>query len=429
MMARIGFYRWMTRFASPLVDLYLHRRLKAGKEDAERFGERLGTPSRPRPDGSLVWIHGASVGESLSALPLVRAIRKSWPETNILVTTGTVTSAKLMLERLPDRAFHQYAPIDRLSGVKSFLDYWRPDIALWMESEFWPNLLLETASRETPMLLINGRVSDRSFTRWRKNLPMIQALLRSFALTLGQTEEDADRLRALGAPDVDCLGNLKAAADPLPCGTDELEAMRQRLAGRPRWLAASTHPGEEIFCLDVHESLREKHPGILTIIVPRHPRRGPSIRRTLSGETDVAVGLRSAGDAPTPETGIYIADTIGELGLFYRLCPMAFIGKSLGADGGQNPLEAARVGSAILFGPNMTNFREMANRILARGAAIQIHSAADLSDNLSRLLSAPEDIEKLRNAALAHANEEARALDRILDGLMPHLRGRLGDPS
>lgn len=426
---KLGLYRFMTKAVSPLIDLYLHRRLKAGKEDPARFDERLGRPSLPRPDGPLVWLHGASVGESLSALPLIHAIHSSWPAVSILVTTGTVTSAKLMAERLPKGAFHQYIPVDRISGIQPFLDHWRPDLALWMESEFWPNLLLETSKRDVPMILINGRVSDRSFNRWQKNKSMITTLLDCFTLCLGQTETDAERLSLLGAKSVDCFGNLKAAADPLPYDGQAYQSLKDGLGDRPCWLAASIHPGEDTICLDVHTALRQGHPKAVALIVPRHPERGPAIKRLFLEESDFTVALRSAGDGITAETDVYIADTIGELGLFYRLAPMTFIGKSLGATGGQNPLEAARIGTAILFGPKMDNFRDMADAMISKGAATEITSTDELAQQINTFMSNPTALQEKSAAAEAYAEQEAAVLGRITAGLEPHLAKRLGEPS
>ena len=238
-------YRGLTRIGGPLIDLYLARRLKRGKEHPARFPERKGIAGQERPAGPLVWLHAASVGEAVSMLPIVEALQGRGGLT-VLVTTGTVTSAAMMADRLPEGAIHQFVPVDRPAWVQRFLDHWRPSLALWVESEFWPNLLTETARRKIPLVLLNGRVSDRSFRRWRKMPDFIGGLLSGFALCLGQTEEDARRLAALGAPKTACLGNLKFAAPALPADAVALAGLIETLGRRPCWLAASTHAGEEI---------------------------------------------------------------------------------------------------------------------------------------------------------------------------------------
>ena len=254
-------YRALTIVGGPLIALYLGRRMARGKEDAERFRERLGLARDPRPPGALVWLHGASVGESLSLLPLMERLAAR-PGLSLLVTTGTVTSARLMAERLPAGAMHQYVPVDRPGYVARFLDHWRPDLALWAESDFWPNLLEGTRERAIPMVLLQGRVSARSFARWRRVPGFIRRMLSGFRLCLAQTEGDACRLRILGASDVRCLGNLKMAVPPLPCDEAERARLATVLAGRPVWLAASTHPGEEAIAGRVHRIVAERHPGL-----------------------------------------------------------------------------------------------------------------------------------------------------------------------
>ena len=409
-------YRAVTTLGAPLIHLYLAHRKARGKEDRERFGERLGRAGRPRPLGPLVWVHAASVGESLSMLPLIGRMRAEVKGLNVLVTTGTVTSARLLAERLPEGAFHQYVPVDRLSYVRRFLDHWQPDLVLWAESEFWPNLVSEPSARGIPMVLVNGRVSPRSFAGWKRSKGLIGDLLSGFTLCLGQTEADAERLRSLGAPRVKCVGNLKFAAPPLPADADELARLRAATEGRPRWLAASTHPGEEEIAGRVHQRLKAGRPGLLTTIAPRHPERGPAIAeilRTMGAE----VALRSAGDAIAPGTDIYVADTVGELGLFYRLADVVFMGKSLVPLGGQNPLEAARLDCALVHGPHMTNFEDIVRRLKDADASEEVADEAGLGAAIGRLLG--DDGERARRAAAAQAIATAEA--GVLDALMAEL--------
>ena len=413
-------YRALTIVGGPLIGLYLKRRMARGKEDSARFGERLGRPGLARPEGRLVWLHAASVGESLSLLTLVErlAARPGW---RVLMTTGTVTSARLMAERLPPGALHQYVPVDRPAFVRAFLDHWRPDLVLWAESDFWPNMLDAIRRRAVPLVLVQGRVSAKSFAGWQRARGFIHRLLSGFTLCLGQTPEDAARLAALGAKRVDCLGNLKMAISPLPADEAELARLRAATAGRPLWLAASTHPGEEAVAARVHRALAARFPGLLTVIVPRHPHRGAEIRAELAA-LGVAATLRSAGEAM--DAAIHVTDTMGELGLFYRLSPIVLVGKSLpeaASGGGQNPFEPAQLGAAVLFGPRMDNFPGMAPAMLAAGAALQVADAAALEQALAALLSDPETLARHRAAATAWAAGGAEALEAVLGILDPLL--------
>lgn len=375
--AALGVYAAATSAATPLIHWHLRRRANNGKEDPARLGERLGRPGVPRPAGALVWLHAASVGESLSLLPLVTALRAARPELALLVTTSTATSAALMASRLPPGVVHQFMPVDTPAAVRRFIEYWRPAVALWVESELWPNVLGALRARGTPMFLVNGRMSDRSFRRWSSVDGLARLVLRAFTSVFAQSNLDAERFRALGAHDVRNIGNLKLAAEPLPVEEQALAVVRAAFADRPRWVAASTHDGEEAIAGRVHRTLAERHPGLITVIVPRHPRRGPSIAAALRGE-GLAVALRSAGEAVPGGNGIYVADTLGELGLWYRLCPIAFVGGTLIPHGGHNPIEPVRLGCTVLAGPYMDNFRPLADDLAARGLLTTIASEPGL---------------------------------------------------
>jgi 3-deoxy-D-manno-octulosonic-acid transferase len=415
-------YSWGTTVGGPLISHYLNRRRQRGKEHPERFAERLGEASRPRPQGRLLWIHGASVGESLSVLPLIERLLIDHPDWQVLMTSGTVTSAELLAQRLPQGAFHQFVPVDRLPWVRRFLDHWHPDAAIWLESEFWPNLLGETARRKIPMALINGRVSDKSLRSWRRFPRFIGQMLGAFSVTLGQTDDDAARLSLLGAHAARCVGNLKSAAPPLPVDDDAFAVVAQAVGERPCWLAASTHPGEESAAWQAHQQLSAQIPDLLTIVVPRHPQRGAAIAEELaSAGADIA--LRSAGSLPVPSTTVYVADTLGELGLFYRLCPVVFVGKSLPGlghpGGGQNPLEPARLGASVVFGPSMDNFSHLADMMTRHGAARQLASGEELAETIGWLLRDSQARAAMVAAGGELAQAESAVLDRISDALAP----------
>lgn len=413
-------YRALATAATPLVRLHLRRRANTGKEDPSRLGERYGRSRLARPPGPLVWIHAASIGEAMSVLALAAGLRASRPGLNLLFTTGTVSSATLLAEHLPGGVLHQYAPVDLPQAARAFLDHWRPDLALWVESEFWPALLLETRRRRIPAVLLQGRLSATSLRRWRRAAGLIGDILDTFALTLTQTPADAERLAALGAPAPHCLGNLKFAAPPLPADPSTLKTLAAALGARPRWLAASTHPGEDEIVADAHRILAPRHPSLLTLIVPRHPRRGRDIADALKA-TGLKHARRASGALPEAGCEIYVADTIGELGLWYRLAPVAFIGGSLVAHGGQNPLEAARLGAAPLFGPHMENFATIARGMIAAEAARPVADAASLAAAVDALLSDAPKRAAMAQAAKAFAEGESGVLDRILDALRPFL--------
>lgn len=398
---------------------FLRRRLRLGKEDPVRLAERMGQAGIPRPPGPLVWVHGASVGESLSALPLIEALRRARPAADVLVTTGTVTSAALLAERLPRGVPHQYVPLDRPQWARAFMAHWKPDTVLWVESELWPNLLGEVAERRVPAVLVNARMSERSFRRWRRFAPgSARRLLATFEHCLAQSEQDAERFARLGARGVACLGNLKAAAPPLPVDEAALDRLRRDWGERPRWLAASTHDGEELLCARVHRRLAGDHPGLLTVIVPRHADRGGAIAAALRAE-GFAVAQRSLDEPVDAATDVYLADSMGELGLFYRICPIAVIGKSLVGRGGQNPVEAARLGCAVLYGPHMDNFPEVAPALEAAGGAVRVADEAGLEAALRRLLSDPAERRRIGHDGLRYAEAQAGAVERMVEVILP----------
>ena len=425
---KLSLYRMATTLGGPLIRLYLGKRLKRGKEDPLRFNERLGHASLPRPEGKVVWMHAASVGESLSILPLIERMRIDHPGWSVLVTTGTVTSARLMEERLPTGAVHQYVPVDRVSYVRRFLEHWKPDLALWVESEFWPNLVIETRASAVPMVVLNGRMSENSFKGWQKNCAMIGRILSSFQLVLAQSETDGARFRTLGAKNVGEPGNLKFAAGPLPVNDQALETLLSATGVRPRWLAASTHAGEEAACGRVHQNIEASHPGLLSIIVPRHPDRGKQVADELKSQ-GLNVARRSADEPITPDTDIYVADTMGELGLFYRLSDVVFIGKTLKGVGGQNPIEPAQLSCALIFGPDMSNFEDTARRLIEVGGARTVADEQDLSVAVDTLLSDESACSHTAQSALKMAQSEADVLDRVMACLAPYYKyAESGDP-
>ncbi len=361
-------YRGLAAATAPLTPLLLSYRLKRGKEDPARLGERRGEPNVTRPPGSLVWLHGASVGEITAVLPLIEHIRTQGFQ--VLVTSGTVTSAELAQQRMPQGVIHQFVPLDAPRFVTSFLDHWRPDLALFVESDLWPNLVLASAARNIPLVLVNGRLSQRSFSRWSLIPSTIGALLKRLDLCLAQSQTDAARFTKLGGPRVLMTGNLKLGVPAPPVDPAEFEAMRSAIGLRSVFAAASTHPGEEMVVIEAHQRLRQKFPDLLSIIAPRHPSRGPAVAE-LAATSGLKAALRSRGEKPDAGAELYVADTVGELGLVYRLAPIVFMGGSFIGHGGQNPIEAVKLGAAILHGQHVWNFADIYSALdQAHGAAL-----------------------------------------------------------
>jgi 3-deoxy-D-manno-octulosonic-acid transferase len=411
-------YRAVARALTPFAGTLLRWRLRRGRENPERIEERLGMPGLERPMGALVWVHAASIGEFLTILSLIERIRAR--RIAILVTTGTATSARLAAQRLPPGVLHQFVPLDLPSCVERFLDHWQPDLALLAESELWPNLICEGRRRGTPFVLVNGRVSDRSFGRWRLARRSAAALLQRIDLCLAQEEEDADRLERLGAARVAITGNLKFDLPAPPADPLALSILQRAMRNRPVVLAASTHRGEEAMAIEAHLRLRRTSPDLLTIIVPRHPQRGGETVEIAEQMGAVPV-MRSRGHLPDRGTEIYVADTIGELGLFYRVAPIVFMGGSLVRHGGQNPIEPAKLGCAILHGPHVSNFTSIyAELNRARGAAT-VTDAASLAKSLARLLEDSGLVARMAEAARATVDRRAGALDRTMAAIEPYI--------
>ncbi|HEY2034647.1 MAG TPA: 3-deoxy-D-manno-octulosonic acid transferase [Rhizomicrobium sp.] len=412
-------YRLATMALAPAVPFFLRQRALRGKEDTARMRERLGCASVSRPEGELIWIHGASVGESVSALPLVDAFLKAGR--HVLVTSGTVTSAKLMAERLPNRAIHQYAPVDTPAAAKRFLSHWRPDAALFVESDLWPNLLYRAAGQGTKLALVNGRMSERSFRGWSRAKGVAGALLSLFDVCLAQDADTAKRLTALGARNVQITGSLKADAPPLPADETKLAALKHAIGKRHMLVAASTHLGEDETILPAQDKLRADFPDLLTIIAPRHPERGADIAMLCGSRPALR---RSLGALPAPETQVYIADTIGELGLLYRLTPFAFIGGSLIPHGGQNPLEPARLGCAVLTGPHTENFIQAYDAILSAHGGMRVSSASEIAAIAKRLIANPAETKAMGEAAHAAAIVLGGAVDKTITAIEALLHAR-----
>jgi 3-deoxy-D-manno-octulosonic-acid transferase len=360
--------------SGPLFALWQRRALRIGKEDKNRTQERWGQAGQPRPDGPIVWFHAASVGETQSILPLIDALLQARSDVSVLITSTTRTSAEMLGSGLPDRVIHQMAPYDTAGASRAFLDHWRPDVAIWIESELWPRMLAEVGRRGIPKLVFYARVSARTAYRWAKFDKTASAILSQFDLIQVQEQTTMNALKAVGVagPHTVLTGSLKQDRPPLDCDPAVLADLRQMIGDTPVWCAASTHPDEEEIILAAHRDI-----GGLLILVPRHTERAPQIA-TLCVQAGFATARRSAGDAIAPDTQVYLADTMGELGLWYRIAPVAFIGGSLAAVGGHNPYEAAQLDTAILHGPHVGNFAQVYTALGEGGAAQEISDVRTL---------------------------------------------------
>lgn len=419
----LKYYRFICLNSTFLFQNILNRRVHNGKEDPARVQEKQGLTSFKKPPGRLVWIHGASIGEARSALIIIDRLLSFDPNLHVLLTTTTLTSAKMFTQNLPQRAFHQYYPLDHPLWVNKFLDYWKPDLAIWMESELWPNMLSAIAERHIGSILVNAKMSQKSYSRWKYLRSLLQPCLGAFSYILTQTDLDKVRYEQLGARSIITTGNLKYSARPLSFDKDDLHTLRHALSGRTIWLYASTHKGEEELACRIHRELKAVIPDIITIIVPRHPERSEQIISACSH-----YGLRfcvrnTYKEIPSEHDDIYLVNTLGELGLFYRLSPLACIGRSFSEDGGggHNPIEAAQLGCAILHGPNVQNLQEIFDDMALADAAICIENERQFVETLRSLLTDREKLTHLQLSGKLLAENKERIIDSVMSVILPLL--------
>lgn len=411
-------YRGLGSLLYPFSGPFLRARARKGKEDIDRRGERYGYAGWDRPDGPLVWVHAASVGESLAIMPLIK--RMEGFGINLVLTTGTVTSADVAAQRLSPRTIHQYVPMDMKRSISRFLNHWKPDLAIFAESEIWPTTISELAKRNVPQILVNARMSDRSDKRWSKRPSLAKAIFKNLALVIAQSELDGNRFATLGAPSVAVAGNLKVDVGVPASDENVVKTLLMQIANRPTWMAISTHKGEEESVALVHRMLAQYIPDLLTILIPRHPDRADEIGLEI-GKHGLNVTTRSS-DAPiTRDTQIFLGDTIGEMGLYLKLSEIAFMGKSLKSQGGQNPIEPAVTGTAILSGRYVQNFRETYQALLDAGGARLIEDEKALANQVYTLLKKPDECKKMQSAAAITVGKMTGALDRSIGLLDPYL--------
>ena len=407
-------YRVATGLAEPLAPWLLRTRARRGKEDPSRLGERMGRPGRARPEGPLLWIHGASVGESLSHLPLVERMARERPDVNVLVTSGTRTSAQLLAQRLPAAAIHQFAPLDAPAAARRFLEHWRPDLAIFVESELWPNLLVAAREQGVRLALLGARISERSARRWGRAPTSAAALLEGFDLIYAQDQDTRDWIEDLGVEVTGRL-DLKRAAGPLACDQVALTAMRREIGDRPVVLGASTHAGEEAL---LAEAAAGCDPRPLLVIVPRHPERGAEAAAALRTHGWTAA-RRSLGETLAGDADAYVADTLGELGLFFRLADVVVMGGGfIEGLSGHNPLEPARLGKPVISGPHVDAFAETYADLTADRAVLIARDKGELAAALQALIADPRLAQALGERGRASAERGAEGFDQAWRGLL-----------
>ena len=417
-------YRFWVGASMVLVPFLARREINKLREAGVpvlRAHEKLGHATQDRRGtGPLIWFHAASVGESLSVLSLITRMGVALPKAQFLITSGTATSAALVENRLPPRTLHQFAPLDAPGPLKRFLRHWRPEAAIFVESELWPQMLRRAHASGARMALVNARLSERSQARWRKRPAFAAYILEVFDLILSQNDAMAQAMVAMHAPPPRVARgvNLKSMSDPLPVDVPDLALAKDALGDRPVWVASSTHPGEEESVLAAHKTLLQRWPDLCLILAPRHPERGQDVMNLIAG-AGLSLTRRTRGDQPGGQ--VYLADTLGELGLWYGLSDIVFLGGSLRPIGGHNPFEVAQAGAATLSGNHVTNFAETYAEMETLGAARLVADADDLAQRVANLLEDPVALAKVIAAAAEFTDQQADKLDSIAARLIAAL--------
>ena len=409
-------YQLISLLIYPFIRILLILRIFKGKEDLSRYKEKLGIASVKRPTGKLIWFHAASIGEFNAILPVIQGIDQKYPAINILLTTVTLTSANIAKNNLPHKVISQFMPFDCINIVNKFISYWQPNLVIWTESELWPNMI-NMAHKQCPLLLINARISLKSFSRWSLVRKFANFVLSKFSLILAQSQETKIFFEKLGIKDVLCLGNLKYMAANFVFEENELVKIKNQLKNRIVVMAASTHPGEEEIFAITHINLKKQYPQLLTIIAPRHPNRIEDVKNILS---NLNVAIRSKKEKITPSTDILLVDTIGEFGLFFRLSEVVCIGGSWKKIA-HSFIEAAKLKNLIIFGPNMNNSREVANEFLANKAAIFAQNQQEIEKILECYIKNPDDFDIFKNHGEQLVDKMSQVKEKILIKIAPYI--------
>jgi len=410
-------YKILSFCIYPILPLVLRVRQAQGKEDKLRKKEKLAKIKVSRPKGKVIWLHCASVGEANSSLPLIEKLLNRDKKLHILMTTGTLTSANLMAKKLPKRSIHSFAPLDAPQIVNRFLNHWQPNSIIWLESEIWPNILLEIKKRNIPCASLNAIISDKSYAKWQKHPKMINKILSAFSVVVAQTDKKGKMLSNLGAKNVKCLGNLKATLPAPAVDKDKKKELEKAIGKRKILCFSSTHKGEEELAISTHKLAKKKEKNLLTIILPRHPNRRDEIKSLLE-KSGLNFAFRSEGKLPEKNNDIYVADTMGEVGTFYSICPIVFMGGSMSPyhDGGHNPIEPAKFGCAVVSGNKISSFEEIFDSL--KKSCIIVKSEKALQKNMISLLFDNKKVESLSKEALKAVGGENTILEDIINELI-----------
>ena len=380
-------YKFFTYLFYPFAPIYLLIRKLRNKEDSNRYKERLSKINTPRSGGILIWVHVARVGEAMSILPLIENFIQDQKINKILITSITLSSGKILEKRFSQnpKVIHQFLPLDVPILTNKFLDHWKPNLSIFIDSEVWPNLIFDISKRKIPLLLINARITKKSFLRWKLVVNFAKKIFEKFDLCLTSNEESEGFLKILGAKNIKNYGNLKFSKINTDLNNKLDSDFLNKIKNRKIWCGASTHPTEEILCAKSHLKIKKKYNNILTIIIPRHIDRVKTIYEELS-KLNIKIVLSSNLSQVDTKTDVLLVDSYGESLKFYNISKYVFLGKSLATslrkDSGQNPIEPARLGCKVFHGPYVSNFVEIYKYLNKLGVTKEINSSDELSLSL-----------------------------------------------
>jgi len=413
-------YKILSVIFLPIILIIIIFRIFQNKEINNRIKERFAFSSKKRPKGKLIWINASSIGEYFATLSLIKKIRKIKPKTKILLTTNTKTSA-LLAEKITDKnIFHQFTPQDNPLIIKKFLNYWKPSLVLWMESEFWPIILDETKKYGIEIILLNGRMSDKSFKSWNYFKFFFKEIISNFSLILTMSKFDQNNFKKLGAKNINFIGNLKFSNGELPYNKLLEKKARKIISNRSVWLAASTHQGEEVFAASIHLKLKERLnlKNLLTIIVPRNIKRADKIKKEIKSYVPLTDQFQSKSIGPNTE--IIIDNSIGQLEMWYKNVKTVFLGKSYPPKGGQNPIEPARNGCAIISG-KMSNFKEIEEEMLRNKCLIRANKPSEFYSTIEDCIKKNNYIKNIRINAKKYVKSKSFILDKTVKTIQKYL--------
>ena len=413
-------YKILSIILFPIIALIILFRIFQNKEIASRIKERFGLSSKKRPRGKLIWINASSIGEYLATISLIKKIRKIKPKTKILLTTNTKTSAILANKITNKNIFHQFTPHDNPLVIKKFLNYWQPSLVFWMESEFWPIILNETRKYGVKIILLNGRMSNKSFKNWNYFKFFFKEIISNFSLVFTMSKIDEKNFKKLGARNIKFIGNLKFSNQELSYDKKIEKKITKIIRNRPVWLAASTHPGEEIFVSGIHLKLKQRAniKNLLTIIVPRNIKRSLKIKNKIKLNIP-STQLFQSKSIPR-NTEIIIDDSVGQLEIWYKKIKTVFLGKSLPPRGGQNPIEPARNGCAIISG-KMSNFQEIENEMLNSNCILKTDNDEKFYSIAKDCIKGSSHITNVRKNAKKYVKSKSYILDKTIKAIRIHL--------